>query len=61
MLAEPKQFTTLPELLMNGLHDTDTVAGSHHSSSHRSLLIHATRYRLNHGRGLSLHLKFPGL
>lgn len=42
---------------MNGLHDTDTVARSHRSRLHRSLLIHATRYQLNHGHGLSLHLK----
>lgn len=37
---------------MNGLGDTGAVARSHCSSSHVSLLIHATRHALNHGRGL---------
>lgn len=57
ILAEPEQFPMIREFLMNGLHDTDTVARSHSRSLHVSLLIHATRYGLNHGRGLCLHLK----
>lgn len=40
------------EFVTNGLGDTNTVARSHYSSLHVSLVIHATRHGLNHGRGL---------
>lgn len=57
MKAKLEDFTMIPNFLMHGLHDTDAVARSHYSSLYVSPLIHATRYELNHVRGLCMHLK----